>query len=125
MTKETNLPTAPPDGSDMPVIFKPPTSWEVADRGAAETINLTTVGDWMVGIFEGLDEITTDDGEHLIVARFLAPSGRPVALFPNSILKRSLVRVEVGRWVRITLEKLVDVGKPSPLKSFVVEVAPQ
>jgi hypothetical protein len=107
---------------DLPAVFEPPTAFEVVDRGAAETINFETLGDTMTAIFEGLEEVTLEEGELINLARFTGPDGKPYAVFPNEVLRRGLAKVEAGRWVRITLTSLVDTGKPSPLKSYTVEV---
>ena len=108
--------------ADLPAVFEPPTAFEVADRGAAETISFEALGDTMTAIYEGLEDVTLEDGEKIDLARFTGPDGKPYAVFPNAVLRRGLAKVDPGRWVRITLTSLVDTGKPSPLKSYTVEV---
>lgn len=115
------LPAQVTDQADLPAVFTPPSSFEVVDRGAAETITFNGHGDFVVAIFEGLEEITTEDGEVLPLARLTGADAKPYAIFPNAVLLRALRKLEPGVWVRITYVGDVDTGKPSPLKTFVVE----
>lgn len=107
-----------------PVTYEPPTAFEVVDRGIPERFKFEALGDSFVGIFEHLDEATSDDGEKFLVAVFTAPDGKPWSITPGASLERAVKRMEHGRWYRVTWTKAIDTGKPSPLKSFVVEAGP-
>lgn len=123
MSPASNLPAETTTPSDELVVYQPPSTFEVLDRGAAETVSFEHCGESFVGIFEGLEEVTTDDGEQLPLGRFTGPDAKAYAIFPNTVMLRGLRKLEPGQWARITYVADVDTGKPSPLKSFVVEGA--
>lgn len=122
MTPNT-LPAVNADAKDDLVVYQPPTAFEVVDRGSGEIINFPTMGDYFVGIYEGLEEVTNEEGEQLPMATFTGANAKSYCIFPNRSLKRGLGKVEPKQWCRITFIAEIDTGKPSPMKSFVVEVA--
>jgi hypothetical protein len=107
------------------VIFTPPTSFEVVSRGAAEPVKFGSHGDTFVGIFEDSEDMVDDDGKAFTAATFTGANGKPYVIFPGAILERGLRKVKPKQWVKITYVGDVDTGKPSPLKSYIVEVANQ
>lgn len=117
-----NLPDLPDQHTDDLVVYQPPDAFEVVDRGSATPINFEHIGDSFVGIFEGTEEVTTEDGEQLELATFTGADAKPYCIFPNAVLKRALRKVDLKQWCRITFYAEIDTGKPSPLKSYVVEV---
>lgn len=118
MTTKTDL---EPVAAAAPVIYEPPATFEVVDRGIPERFKFDQIGDSFVGIFEYTDEATNDEGEKFPVAVFTGPDGKPWSISPGASLERAVKRMEPGRWYRVTYTKAIDTGKPSPLKSFVVE----
>lgn len=118
----TNLPDKVPEHADDLVVFTPPTAFEVVDRGSAEPIKFEHLGDTFIGIFEGTEDVTTEEGDIITMATFTGADGKPYCCFPNAVMRRGLRKVEVKDWVRITYALEVDTGKPSPLKSYVIEV---
>lgn len=121
MTKD-NLPAEVVEQEAYPVIYEPPASFEVVDRGSATPVSFTHLGDSFVGIYEGTDDVVTEDGEHFDLANFTGADGKPYGIFLGPVLKRAMRKVEIKQWCRITYNLDIDTGKPSPLKSYVVEV---
>lgn len=119
----TNLPAEVTTSDGEIVIYTPPAHFEVISRGVPETVNFKSHGDSFVGIFEDSEALVDDDGKEFSVATFTGADGKPYCIFPGAVLRRSLRKVEPKTWVRITYIGDVDTGKPSPLKSYVVETA--
>jgi len=116
---KSTLPAVP--ATNEVAVFTPPASFEVVDRGAAETFKFEVLGTTFVGIFEYIGTLTSDDGEMFAQAIFTGPDGKPYSIFPGANLERALKRLSGGEWVRITYDRDIDTGKPSPMKSYVVE----
>ena len=102
--------------------FTPPAAFSTVDVGSSEAVKFEALGDAFTGVFLGLEDITTEEGEVLPMASFIGPDGKGYCLFPNVVLRRGLAKVEPKEWCRITFDKEIDTGKPSPLKSYRVEV---
>lgn len=107
-------------------VYTPPAHFEVVDRGAATTVTFDNIGDAFVGIYEytTLVEVTdkkTGEIEKIAQAMFTGADGNPYCIFPGASLERGLRRLTGGDWVRITYERDVPTGQPSPMKSYVVE----
>src|SRR5271154_1605674 len=98
-------------------VYTPPASFEVVDRGSAETVNFNTIGDSFVGIFEYLTELVDAEGEKFPQALFTGADGKAYCIFPGAPLRRGLTRLKEGDWVRITYTQDIDTGRPSPMKS--------
>lgn len=122
MTVKDNLPATTPDPIDALVVFEPPASFEVVDRGPGTPVNFEHFGDSFVGMFEDMDDVLTEDGEKLLVARFVGADGKAYVIFPGASLKRGLSKLAHGQWARVTYTFDVDTGKPSPMKCYTVEV---
>lgn len=122
MTTKDNLPEPVKQETDALVVFQPPASFEVIDRGPGEPVSFSAFGDSFTGIFDGLEEATNDDGEMFHVARFVGPDNKSYVIFPGAALERAVRKLAVGDWARITYTFDVDTGKPSPMKCFTVEV---
>lgn len=121
MTSNKQLEPFPANSTDL-VVHQPPEAFEVVDLGSAETVRFDNLGDTFVGIFMGTEEITGEDGEVFEMATFTGADGHPYCIFPGASLKRALRRLEPKQWARITYTRDIDTGRPSPLKSYVVEV---
>ena len=98
----------------------------MVDRGAAQTFTFNTIGDSFVGIFEYLGEVKqtnakTGEIETFDQGMFTGADGVAYCIFPGASLSRALRRLTPGDWVRITYDKDVPTGQPSPMKSYVVE----
>ncbi len=119
----TNLPDKVVTSDGEIVVYTPPANFEVLSRGVSEPVKFTHHGDSFVGIFEDAEKLEDDDGKPFMACTFTGPDGKPYVIFPGAILERAMRRVEPKQWVRITYIGDVDTGKPSPLKSYVVEVA--
>lgn len=122
MTTKDNLPEPVKQETADVVLYEPPTSFEVVDRGPGEPIVFNHFGDSFVGIFEDIDEAANESGELFEVARFMGADGKPYVIFPGAALRRGIAKLAHGQWARITYTFDVDTGKPSPMKCFTVEV---
>jgi len=118
----TNLPEKTPEHETALEVLTPPSQFVIAFRGSAEVFRFDHMGDSLVAIYEGSEEITTEDGEIIEMATFTGADNKPYCCFPNGVLRRALAKVSVKSWVRITYTADIDTGKPSPLKNYVVEV---
>ena len=107
--------------SDAPAVYQPPASFEVLDRGAAEVFKFNAIGDSFVGMFDELRDMTDTEGEHFEQAIFMGADGRNYCIFPGASLVRALHKLTRGDWVRITYDQDIDTGRPTPMKSYVVE----
>ena len=120
MSKDS-LPATVTAGNEV-TVYEPPASFEVVDRGSAEVVKFDTVGESFVGRYEFTTHITDEKtGEIYPQLLFTGGDGKPYCIFPGGTLRRAAERMEEGVWYRITYEKAVDVGQPSPMKSYVVE----
>ena len=123
MSKETLPAVAEP--AQAPAIYQAPTSFEVVDRGNATVVRFEHLGDSFVGRFEYSVEMdqTRKDGEieRFTQAHFTGADGQAYCIFPGASLERALRRINGGDWVRITYDRDVEIGKPSPLKNYIVE----
>jgi hypothetical protein len=103
-------------------VYEPPSSFEVVDRGAAEGFKFDHVGTSFVGRFEYTADVTEEKtGELFLQAIFTGADGKPYSIFPGGSLARAVHRMKEGEWYRITYDRDIDTGKPSPMKSYVVE----
>ena len=102
-------------------VYQPPASFEVVDRGSAEVIKFDNVGDVFVGRYEYTTRLTDDKGELYPQAIFTGADAQPYCIFPGGTLRRALENIDKGQWVRITYEKNVPTGQPTPMKSYIVE----
>lgn len=121
MSTKDNLPAPKPEDTGDLVVFQPPGNFEVVDRGPAEQVTFAHHQDSFIGIYEGSEEATTEDGEVFEVALFTGADGKPYSIFPNWVLKRALRKVDYKQWARITYVGDMDTGKPSPMKCYIVE----
>ncbi len=121
MPTEEKLPAVPEAAKEV-AVYEPPANFEVVDRGAAESVTFQHFGDRFVGIFEYMTDATDDrTGEIFPQAIFTGADGKAYSIFPSASLHRGLGRVEPGQWVAITYDRDIDTGKPSPMKSYIVE----
>jgi hypothetical protein len=119
---KTNLPAELDPTSSEVVVFEPPTAFEVIDRGPATPVAFEHFGDSFVGIFDDADTLQDEEGKEFTIALFTGPDGRPYCIFPGASLERPVRKLKHGQWVRITYTMDADVGKPSPMKVYTVEV---
>ena len=111
----------PAAGAEV-VVFTSPASFEVVDRGAAESFQFKELGTSFIGRFEYTADVTDEKtGELFLQAIFTGANGKPYSIFPGGSLARAVGRMKEGEWYRITYDRDVDTGKPSPMKSYVVE----
>lgn len=122
MTTKDNLPEPVKQETGEVVVFQPPAAFEVIDRGPGTVVTFSNFHDTFVGIYDGWDEGTDDDGAKFPIARFMGADGNNYVIFPGAALERALHKLNKGEWARITYTFDVDTGKPSPMKCFTVEV---
>lgn len=98
--------------------------WETIDRGAPLKFTFDKIGDHLVGVYEGMEQITNpNNGDIFDQALFTDDEGDLVAISPGYQLKVTLATITPGTRVRITYRADVDTGQASPMKSFTVEKA--
>ena len=113
--------------------------WDTVHTEAPDQLEFTTKGDTYIGKYEGHEIIftspETDPDEWFLQLKFSDPDGTKV-LNAGYELRTTFVDISgegrsvtgkdmiaPGTVTRIQLRKLVDIGQPSPMKSYQVDTA--
>lgn len=100
-------------------------TWVNVHEEAADQLVFDTIGDEYIGMYTGSEEIAPDEDspeDTFTQLRFRDDDGAKV-VNAGFELKKAFSKIEPHTRVRITLVKFVDVGQPSPMKSYRVDVA--
>jgi hypothetical protein len=122
-TEKKNLPALTEEAPTEVAVFEVPAVFEMLDRGIPTRVSFDTIGETFVGIFESLETALDDNDKEFEVALFTGPDGEPYSIGLSAGLVRPLRKLHPKDWARITLDRFVDTGKPSLMKSYLVQVA--
>lgn len=117
-----NLPDTVDQSTGEIEVYTPPSAWEVVDRGPGDPIEFQHHGDSFQGIYMGREIGTDKDGDQFPIDQFTGADGKSYVIFSGASLSRGMKKVERGQWARVTYVFDLDIGKPSPMKVFTVEV---
>jgi hypothetical protein len=113
--------------------------WATHTEETPDQIVFDTVGDYFIGTFTGTNEVTGENkktGEAVNFTQLLfrgevaggkeGPSehlgGGPYVTNAGYQLRTAFEKIKPGTRVRITFVKTVNVGQPSPMKDFRIDV---
>jgi hypothetical protein len=90
--------------------------------GIGAIVKFEDIGTVFVGTYQGMGEVTTEDGEIIEAHKFNDPDGLPVAIWASHDLNRKLE--EVPNYSPVRIEYIRDVPTKrglTPMKEFKVQ----